>query len=174
MNPGRFPEARIFFFPRVAMVVQVDAAGPVRRHPEARLIRDSRLLKKVVSDTIISRETNRILVKMMRYSFALDPGLLEQIDRFAREHAFDRNEAILELIEAGLACQKDGRTSPLRQRRSFEDLDHLQRELEGVKEILTELRNEVHLVHHTIETDWIKEAKGVPFQTKRPWEFWRR
>ncbi|CCJ35191.1 hypothetical protein BN140_0268 [Methanoculleus bourgensis MS2] len=111
---------------------------------------------------------------VMRCSFALDPGLLEQIDQFARDNAFDRNEAILELIETGLACRKDGKTPPVRQQRSFEELNQLQRELEDVKEVLAELRNEVRLVHHTIETDWVKEAKGVPFQTKHPWEFWRK
>ncbi len=110
---------------------------------------------------------------VMRCSFALDPDLMEQIDQFARDHSFDRNEAILELIEAGLAC-KDGGTVTVRQQRSFEELNRLQRELEDVKEVLTELRNEVRLVHHTIETDWNHEAKGVPFQTKHPWEFWRK
>lgn len=112
---------------------------------------------------------------VMRCSFALDPGLLEQIDQFARDNAFDRNEAILELIEAGLVCQKDGKMPPpVRQQHSSEELNVLQRELEDIKEILIELRNEVRLVHHTIETDWNKEAKGVPFQTKHPWEFWRK
>ena len=42
---------------------------------------------------------------VMRCSFALDPDLMEQIDQFAREHSLDRNEAILELIEAGLSCR---------------------------------------------------------------------
>ena len=46
--------------------------------------------------------------------------------------------------------------------------------VEEIKTVLTELRNEVRLVHHTIETDWNNEAKGVPFQTKHPWEFWRK
>ncbi|BBL69124.1 ribbon-helix-helix domain-containing protein [Methanoculleus chikugoensis] len=109
----------------------------------------------------------------MRCSFALDSDLMEQIDRFARDHAFDRNEAILELIEAGLASKEAGAVT-VRQPRSFEELNRLQQELEDVKEVLTELRNEVRLVHHTIETDWNKEAKGVPFQTKHPWEFWRK
>ncbi|KUK63457.1 type II secretion system protein E [Methanoculleus sp.] len=111
---------------------------------------------------------------VMRCSFALDPDLMELIDQFARDHALDRNEAILELIEAGLACRKDGGTVTVRQQRSFEELNRLQQELEDVKEVLTELRNEVRLVHHTIETDWNHEAKGVPFQTKHPWEFWRK
>ncbi len=110
----------------------------------------------------------------MRCSFALDPDLMEQIDQFARDHAYDRNEAILELIEAGLACQSDGRTATVRQQRSFEELNRLMREIEEIKTVLTELRNEVRLVHHTIETDWNNEAKGVPFQTKHPWEFWRK
>jgi len=111
---------------------------------------------------------------VMRCSFALDPALMEQIDQFARDRMFDRNEAILELIEAGLACRQDGGAPTTRQQRSFEELNRLQRELEGVKEVLTELRNEVRLVHHTIETDWSKEARGVPFQTRHPWEFWRK
>jgi hypothetical protein len=111
----------------------------------------------------------------MRCSFALDPDLMEQIDQYARDHAFDRNEAILELIEAGLASkQGDNGAVALRQHRSFEELNRLLKELEDVKAVLTELRNEVRLVHHTIETDWNKEAKGVPFQTKHPWEFWRK
>ncbi len=57
---------------------------------------------------------------VMRCSFALDPDLMEQIDQFAREHSLDRNEAILELIEAGLSC-KDAGEAPVRQPRSFED-----------------------------------------------------
>ncbi|WP_292517271.1 type II secretion system protein E [Methanoculleus sp.] len=111
---------------------------------------------------------------VMRCSFALDPDLMDQIDQFARDHAFDRNEAILELIETGLACRKENGKMTVRQHRSFEDLNRLLREVEDVKTVLTELRNEVRLVHHTIEADWSREAKGVPFQTKRPWEFWRR
>ena len=110
---------------------------------------------------------------VMRCSFALDSDLMEQIDQFARDNAFDRNEAILELIEAGLASKEAGAVT-VRQPRSFEELNRLQQELEDVKEVLTELRNEVRLVHHTIETDWNKEAKGVPFHTKHPWEFWRK
>lgn len=110
----------------------------------------------------------------MRCSFALDPDLLEQIDQFARDHALDRNGAILELIEAGLAYRQNGGKAPVKQQRSFEELNNLQRELEDVKEVLADLRNEVRLVHHTIETDWNREAKGVPFQTKHPWEFWRK
>lgn len=110
----------------------------------------------------------------MRCSFALDPDLMDQIDQFARDHALDRNEAILELIEAGLVARKDGGAATVRQQRSFEELNRLQQGLDDVKAVLTELRNEVRLVHHTIETDWSKEAKGVPFQTKHPWEFWRK
>jgi predicted transcriptional regulator len=102
----------------------------------------------------------------MRCSFALDPDLMEQIDQFAREHSLDRNEAILELIEAGLSC-KDAGEAPVRQPRSFEEFNRLQQEL-------AELKKEVRLVHHTIETDWNRETKGVPFQTKHPWEFWRK
>ncbi|MGB4280149.1 MAG: type II secretion system protein E [Methanoculleus sp.] len=110
---------------------------------------------------------------VMRCSFALDPDLMEQIDQFAREHSLDRNEAILELIEAGLSC-KDAGEAPVRQPRSFEEFNRLQQELEEVKNALTELKKEVRLVHHTIETDWNRETKGVPFQTKHPWEFWRK
>ncbi|MDI3506878.1 MAG: hypothetical protein PWQ46_678 [Methanomicrobiaceae archaeon] len=109
----------------------------------------------------------------MRCSFALDPDLMEQIDQFAREHSLDRNEAILELIEAGLSC-KDAGEAPVRQPRSFEEFNRLQQELEEVKNALAELKKEVRLVHHTIETDWNRETKGVPFQTKHPWEFWRK
>ena len=110
----------------------------------------------------------------MRCSFALDPDLLEQIDGYARDHALDRNEAILELIEAGLLYRKNGGKAPIKKQRSFEELDNLLRELKDVKEVLADLRDEVRLVHHTIETDWNREAKGVPFQSKHPWEFWRK
>jgi hypothetical protein len=110
----------------------------------------------------------------MRCSFALDPDLMEQIDLFARDHGIDRNEAILELIETGLAYLREGGAITTKQQRSFEELIELRRELEDVKGVLAELRNEVRLVHHTIETDWNREAKGTPFQTKYPWEFWRK
>jgi predicted transcriptional regulator len=110
----------------------------------------------------------------MRCSFALDPDLMEQIDQFAKDHALDRNEALLELIEAGLANLREGGVLTTRQQRSFEELNQVRREMEEIKGVLAELRNEVRLVHHTIETDWSKEARGVPFQTKHPWEFWRK
>jgi predicted transcriptional regulator len=111
---------------------------------------------------------------VMRCSFALDPDLMEQIDQFAKERLLDRNEAILELIEAGFAHFEQGGTVTTKQQRSFEELNTLRRDMEEVKLVLDDLRKEVRLVHHTIETDWNNEAKGVPFQTKHPWEFWRK
>jgi metal-responsive CopG/Arc/MetJ family transcriptional regulator len=63
----------------------------------------------------------------MRCSFALDPGLLEQIDQYARDNTLDRNEAILELIETGLTRREDDRPLPVRPQRSSEELDSLRR-----------------------------------------------
>ncbi|RXE57238.1 type II secretion system protein E [Methanoculleus taiwanensis] len=110
---------------------------------------------------------------VMRCSFALDPDLMEQIDQFAKDRSLERNEAILDLIEAGLAHFQNGEAVTVKQQRSFEEINALKKDMEGVKSILDELRKEVRLVHHTIETDWNNQAKGVPFQTKHPWEFWR-
>jgi len=99
---------------------------------------------------------------------------VEQIDRFARERSIERNEAILELIEAGLEHFEQGGTIAAKQQRSFEELNELRRDMEMVKDILSELRNEVRLVHHTIETDFAREARCVPYQSRYPWEFWRK
>ncbi len=111
---------------------------------------------------------------VMRCSFTPDPDLMEQIDQFAKEHGVDRNEGILELIEAGLAHFQHQGGAGVKQQRSFEELNRLRGDIEDVKTILSELRSELRLVHHTIETDWGREARGVPFQTKHPWEFWRK
>jgi hypothetical protein len=110
---------------------------------------------------------------VIRCSFTLDHDMMEQIDQFARERSLDRNEALLELIEAGIEHFSAGGSAVAKQQRSFEEIRSLKQDMESVKSVLDDLRNEVRLVHHTIETDWKKEAKGVPFQTKHPWEFWR-
>jgi len=112
---------------------------------------------------------------VMRCSFALDPGLLEQIDQFARDHAFDRNEAILELIEAGLVCQKDGKMPPpVRQQHSSEELNVLQRELEDIKEI--SLSSVTRFGWSITRSRPTGTRRQRVFRSRQniPWEFWRK
>ena len=111
-----------------------------------------------------------------RCSFSIDPELVEAIDLYAKKQSVERNEAILTLIEAGLASSNNGGSAAPRQRRSFEEIHTIRKEIDGIKSVLTELHGQMRLLHHTIEADWKSDAQGVPFQTppRTLWEFWKK
>ncbi len=109
----------------------------------------------------------------MRVSFTLDSETMDIIDKFAKEHGIDRNRAILEFIENGYEHLSDGRTINLNQQRAFEEYNELKMAIEEVQKNLVSLADEVRLVHHTIDVEWGKEMRGVPYQTKKWWEFWK-
>lgn len=111
---------------------------------------------------------------VMRCSFTLDPEMLDSIDVFAKKRNVERNEAILELIEAGFARFQEGGEVEVKTQRTFEEFSTIRKEVEDLKVLVQNMRDEVRLVHHTLESDYCKEARCVPYQTRYPWEFWKR
>lgn len=108
----------------------------------------------------------------MRCSFTLDDDLIDMIDQFAKERLLDRNKAILELIETGFQVQEKGEMN-IQKQRSFEEIQTIRTEIEAMKTILNDLKSEVRLMSHVLDSDWKREARGVPFQTKKWWMFWK-
>ena len=106
----------------------------------------------------------------MRCSFTLDDELFDLIDQFAKERLIDRNKAILELIEAGFQAQQKGEMN-IQKQRSFEEIRTIRNEIEAMKKILNELKSEVRLMSHVLDSDWKREVHGVPFQTRKWWMF---
>jgi hypothetical protein len=109
----------------------------------------------------------------MRVSFTLDTETMDLIDKFAKEHGIDRNRDILEFIENGYARLNEGGTIDLNQHRGFEEFRELKAGIEEIKTALQGLTEEMRLIHHTIDIEWGREMRGVPYQTKRWWEFWK-
>jgi metal-responsive CopG/Arc/MetJ family transcriptional regulator len=108
----------------------------------------------------------------MRCSFTLDDELMDLIDQYAKEHLIDRNKAILDLIEIGLANQ-DGGEGSIKKTHNFEEIRAIRHEIESLKKIMEDLKSEIRLMSHMMDSDWRKEARGVPFQSKRWWKFWK-
>ncbi|WP_235855590.1 type II secretion system protein E [Methanofollis fontis] len=96
------------------------------------------------------------------------------IDAFARKRSIERNEAILELIEAGFARFQEGGVVEVEKQRSFEEFATIRKDVAELKESIANMRDELRLVHHTLESDYTKEAHCVPYQTKNIWDFLRR
>ncbi|QSZ66759.1 ribbon-helix-helix protein, CopG family [Methanofollis aquaemaris] len=111
---------------------------------------------------------------VMRCSFTLDPELLEALDAFARKGSIGRNEAILELIEAGFASLEAGEEFEIKKQRSFEEYATIRKDVEEMKGLVQNMRDELRLVHHTIESDYCKEARGVPYQRRSLWDYMKR
>jgi len=38
---------------------------------------------------------------------------------------------------------------------------------------MNDLAEETRLIHHTIDVEWGREMRAVPYQSKRWWEFWK-
>ncbi|MDD1715394.1 MAG: type II secretion system protein E [Methanolinea sp.] len=108
----------------------------------------------------------------IRVSISIDPDTMDLIDKFALEHGIDRNRAILECIEAGYTQITGGSAITVNQQRAYEEYHALTLSMSEVRTALTNLVQEVRLMHHTVEQDW-KEMRTVPYQSRRWWEFWK-
>ncbi|MCU0632140.1 MAG: type II secretion system protein E [Methanolinea sp.] len=109
----------------------------------------------------------------MRVSITIDPDTMDLVDKFAKEHGLDRNRAILECIETGYARLTDGTPVTFTQTRTFEEYNDLRQAISEVKSGLSTLAEEVRLMHHTIEVEWNREIRGVPYQSRKWYEFWK-
>jgi hypothetical protein len=108
----------------------------------------------------------------MRVSITIDPDTMDLIDKFAIEHGIDRNRAILECIESGYAQLTGESAVTLNQQRAYEEYHALTLSMDEVRTSLTNLIEEIRLMHHTVEQEW-KGICTVPYQSRRWWEFWK-
>jgi metal-responsive CopG/Arc/MetJ family transcriptional regulator len=108
---------------------------------------------------------------VMRCSFTLDPEMLDSIDAFAKKQSIERNEAILELLETGFATLESGKEIEIKKQRAFEEFVQIRREIDELKDLVQNMRDELRLIHHTIESDYCKEARSVPYQTRNIWDY---
>jgi len=109
----------------------------------------------------------------MRVSITIDPDTMDLVDKFAKDHGLDRNRAILECIETGYARLTDGTPVTITKTRTFEEYNDLKQAISEVKSALASLSEEVRVMHHTIEVEWNKEMRAVPYQSKKWYEFWK-
>jgi hypothetical protein len=109
----------------------------------------------------------------IRISITTDTEMMELVDKFAKGHGIDRNRAILELIESGFTKETGTTPENLNQKRAFEEYNDLKLSLEGMKQSLMELTEEVKLIHHIIDIEWGRETRPVPFQSRKWYEFWK-
>ena len=109
----------------------------------------------------------------IRISITTDTGMMELVDKYAKDHGIDRNQAILELIENGFIKETGTTPANLNQKRAFEEYSDLKLALEGMKQSLMELTEEVKLIHHIVDIEWGREMRPVPFQSRKWWEFWK-
>ena len=111
----------------------------------------------------------------MRFSFKIDPELMDMIDDYAHENHIDRNAAIQKLVETGFSNTDVGAELLEKHRsRTYEEIEEILADIRSIKETMSDLRDEVRLIHHIIDTDWTKEAEGVPYQGKKTWEVWKK
>lgn len=109
----------------------------------------------------------------MRVSITIDPDTMDLVDKFAKEHGLDRNRALLECIEAGYARLTDGTPVTFNETRAFEEYHELKQAMSDIRSSLVNLTEEVRLMHHTIEVEWSREIRAVPYQSKKWYEFWK-
>jgi metal-responsive CopG/Arc/MetJ family transcriptional regulator len=109
----------------------------------------------------------------IRLSITIDSETIDQVDKFAKEQGFDRNRAILECIRAGIQRGNTGEQVNASQTTRLEDYKEIRTTLNDIKATLGNLVEEIRVMHHTIEAEWLKENRTVPYQSRKWYEFWK-
>jgi len=109
----------------------------------------------------------------IRLSITIDSETMDQIDRFAKEEGIDRNRAILECIQTGIQKINAGEHVNISQTTSLGDYKEIRTAINEIKTILTNLAEEIRVMHHTLEAEWLKENRTVPYQSRKWYEFWK-
>jgi len=81
---------------------------------------------------------------MMRQSFSVDPDLMERVDRHSKSRGIKREEAILELVEAGINFTEGGGEIKIENKRSYEEFYKIRKDLENMQRIMLEMKNDMH------------------------------
>ncbi|HOS81383.1 MAG TPA: ribbon-helix-helix domain-containing protein [Methanolinea sp.] len=109
----------------------------------------------------------------IRLSITIDSETIDQVDKFAKEQGFDRNRAILECIRAGIQKVNAGEQVNISQTTRLEDYKEIRAILNNIDATLKNLVEEIRVMHHTIEAEWLKENRTVPYQSRKWYEFWK-
>jgi len=88
---------------------------------------------------------------VLRLSFTLDTPLAERIDLYAKKQEIDRNEAILTLIEAGLAKAEADGLIPEAKERDYKRELQMDKNISQISLSLDELKKEIRAMHHLID-----------------------
>jgi len=88
---------------------------------------------------------------VLRLSFTMDTPLAERIDQYSKNQDIDRNEAILTLLEAGLAKAESEGLIPQMKERDYKRELQMQKNISQITSNLDELKKEIRVMHHLID-----------------------
>ena len=80
----------------------------------------------------------------MRQSFSVDPDTMERIDKYSKTRGIKREEAILELVEAGINFTEGGGEIKTENKRSYEEFYKIRKDLDNMQKMVQEIKNEMH------------------------------
>jgi metal-responsive CopG/Arc/MetJ family transcriptional regulator len=109
----------------------------------------------------------------IRLSITIDSETMDLIDKFAKEEGIDRNRAILECIQTGIQKINAGEQVSLPETTSLVEYREIKAALNEIRTVLSNLAEEVRVMHHTLEAEWLKENRTVPYQSRKWYEFWK-
>lgn len=88
---------------------------------------------------------------VMRQSFSVDPEIMERIDKYSKSKGLKRDEAILELVEAGIGYTENGGEIKIENKRSFDEYYKIRRDLENLNRNMQEMKTQMQELRAMIE-----------------------
>ena len=80
----------------------------------------------------------------MRQSFSVDPETMERIDKYSKSRGIKREEAILELVEAGVNFTEGGGEIKPENKRSYEEFYKIRKDLDNMQKMMQELKDQMY------------------------------
>ena len=77
---------------------------------------------------------------MMRQSFSVDPEIMERIDKYSKSKGIKREEAILELVIAGINFTEGGGEIKSENKRAYEEFYKIRKDLDNMQRVMLELK----------------------------------
>lgn len=89
----------------------------------------------------------------MRQSFSVDPDVMERIDKYSKSRGIKREEAILELVEAGINYTEGGGEIKTENKRSYEEFYKIRKDLDNMQRMMQEIKNQMHDIQTLTESN---------------------
>ena len=102
----------------------------------------------------------------MRQSFSVDPDTMERIDKYSKSRSIKREEAILELVEAGLNFTEGGGEIKSENKRSYEEFYKIRKDLDNMQKMMQELKNQVHDLRTLTESNGKQKENNTEREKK--------